>query len=103
MNILSRIINNYFDPSLGLRVRLFHILAMGGTVVSILMCIMDIANKSDFGTIAVNGTLAVLSFALLVYSRRSGRYQVCYIISIVVIFMILFPVLFFTSNLSAGR
>jgi signal transduction histidine kinase len=39
-----------------------------------------------------------LSFILLTVSQRTGRYQLCYMLSIAVIFMCLFPVLFFSAG-----
>lgn len=39
-----------------------------------------------------------MSFALLMFSLKIGRYQICYIITIVGIFILLFPVLFLSSN-----
>lgn len=41
---------------------------------------------------------AGLSYGLLVYSYRTGKYQLCYLITIIVVFMLLFPILFFISG-----
>ena len=88
----------YFAPHFDLRVRLFHVLAIGGTIISLLMAISGIITHSGFVNVIVNMGTGVLSYALLTYSRLTRRYEVCYIITIVIIFMGLFPVLFFSAG-----
>lgn len=97
-NLLTRFRHTYLDPALDLRVRLFNVLAAGGTIISFLMGIFSAINNSGAFIVAVNLAAGVLSFGLLTYSRRSGRYQTCYTITIAVIFIGLFPVLFFGSG-----
>jgi len=95
---LSHIRKTYLNPGLDFRVRLFNVLAIGGTVISFLMAVLGAVNDGGVFNVAVNLIAAALSFGLLTYSRRSGRYQVCYMISVVGIFICIFPVLFFTSG-----
>ena len=91
-------ISRYFGPTLDFRVRLFNVLAMGGTVISLAMALVGIAINTGLGNIGVNFISAVLSYALLCFSQRTGRYQLCYFITIVAIFMVLFPIMFFTAG-----
>ena len=95
---LHKFLNKFFSSQLDLRIRLFHVLAMGGALISLSMSVMAIANNGDFINFIVNLGIAALSFALLTYSQRTGRYQICYLITIIGIFICLFPVLFFTSG-----
>lgn len=95
--LISRICKIYFGPTLELRVRLFHVLAFGGTAVSLVMGVLGVTNGL-VGNATVNLLVAALSFALLTYSHRSGNYQLCYTITIVAIFLLLFPMLFFSSG-----
>jgi len=97
-NIISRIRLAYFGPALDFRVRLFNVLAIGGTLVSFLMAILGAINGGNIYNVVTNMFAAALSFTLLTYSRKSGRYQICYMASIAGIFICLFPVLFFTSG-----
>lgn len=97
-NRLTQLIRTYFGPDLDFRVRLFNVLAMGGTVISLAMALVGIATDAGWGNIAVNFISAALSYALLRYSLRTGRYQLCYFITIVAIFLGLFPVMFFTAG-----
>lgn len=97
-DFFTRIRVTYFSPALDLRIRLFHILAMGGTLISLLMGVFAIVNNGGFFNIVANFIVAALSFAILEYSQRTERYQVCYSITIVGIFIGLFPVLFFSAG-----
>ncbi len=97
-NRLTQFISIYFGPALDFRVRLFNVLAMGGTVISLAMALVGIAAGAGLGNIAVNFISAALSYALLCYSQRTGRYQLCYLITIAAIFLCLFPVMFFTAG-----
>lgn len=48
--------------------------------------------------LGINLGIAVLSFSLLYYAYRSGRYQFCYVVTIIMIFLLMFPYLFFKSG-----
>lgn len=95
---ISIIGRRFFDKNLDFRVRLFNVLAMGGTIISLAMALIGIVANAGLGNIVVNFISAALSFALLCYSQRTGRYQFCYMITIVAIFMVLFPIMFFTAG-----
>ena len=95
---LIQFISAYFGNSLDFRVRLFNVLAMGGTVISLAMALVGIAIDAGIGNVAANFISAALSYALLCYSQRTGRYQLCYMITIIAIFLVLFPIVFFTAG-----
>ncbi len=95
---LRRFIYKLFSPELEFRVRLFHVLAIGGTLVSFLMCVLSIINYSGTGNVIANAVSTALSFTLLMYSYRSGRYQLCYMVTIFGIFFGLFPYMFFATG-----
>ncbi len=97
-NRLTQFISTFFGTGLDFRVRLFNVLAMGGTVISMAMALVGIVADAGIGNIMANFISAVLSYALLCYSQRTGRYQLCYMITIVAIFLVLFPVMFFTAG-----
>lgn len=95
---LSQFIDRFLNRQLDFRVRLFNVLAMGGTVISLAMALVGVWTRAGFGNIVVNFVSAALSYALLSYSQRTGRYQLCYFITIIAIFMVLFPIMFFTAG-----
>lgn len=86
-----------FGRELELRVRLFHLLALAGILVSI--CVGVGALFTDVW-VAVAGCFTLCAFAvgLLAYSIRTGRYQRCYLLTVIVIFMAGFSVMFFVGG-----
>ncbi|WP_312433364.1 sensor histidine kinase [Lacrimispora sp.] len=97
-NLLSLIRGSFLDKSLDLRIRLFNILAMSGVVVSLVSAIVSAAMGEKLQNAAVYLIYALLASALLWYASKSGRYQLCYMITIVTIFLIGFPFFFFNNG-----
>ncbi|MEA5040331.1 MAG: HAMP domain-containing sensor histidine kinase [Clostridiaceae bacterium] len=98
MGHFFRWINDAFlSRRLDLRVRLFNVLAMAGALVSLVFTVFNIIAKSPVN-IASSFAGAVLSVILLVYATRTRRYQLAYIITVIGVFLILFPVMFFTAG-----
>ena len=91
-------IEKYFSEELDFRARLFNVLAVGGLVVSAIMAVKAVITTGDMLDMVINASGAVMAWLLLRYSSRSGNYQRCYVIVIVVYFLILFPVLLFLSD-----
>ena len=90
-------LNTFFGKELELRVRLFHVLAITGIIICIIMTGVSIAGGMVISTI-INAGAGLVSLFLLLYSAKTKRYQFCYYMTIVVIFFILFPSLFFSGG-----
>jgi hypothetical protein len=96
--IIHIFLNTFFGRELDFRVRLFNVLAMAGAVISLL-----VAALGPFtGAAPVNSVACLFSFLLALvffyYSNRSGRYRLFYFITIVIVFILLFPVMFFSAG-----
>lgn len=80
------------------RVKIFNLLAITGFIVSLLIFAVSLI----IGASAINSAMllsaAVLSAVLLIYSVKTGNYRPCYIITITFVFMLLFPIMFFTAG-----
>ena len=87
--------HSLFRLSLPFRVRLFNVLALVGGMISLINGISSYANNQDSVILGLNFGIAVLSFVLLFYAYKSGRYQFCYVVTIITIFLVMFPYLFF--------
>lgn len=98
IKLISFIKNKLLGKHLEFRVRLFNVLAMAGTLISFSVCMTGNVNHAGSMNIVINGVSTVLSFSLLYYSYISGRYQFCYMVTIIGIFLVLFPVLFFSAG-----
>ena len=90
--------HSLFRLSLPFRVRLFNVLALVGGMISLINGISSYVNNQDLVILGMNLGIAELSFVLLFYAYKSGRYQFCYVVTIVMIFLLMFPYLFFKSG-----
>lgn len=90
--------NRFLSSRLDLRVRLFNVLAIAGLFISLSMAVSALFIEGGLYSFVLNLAMVGLSYALLSYSYRTGKYQFCYMVTIVTVFMLLFPVLFFTSG-----
>ena len=91
-------LEHYFGDKLDFRVRLFNVLAVAGMALSLCGGMLSILNgEGIFSTIA-NFSTTVVAFALMHYASASGRYQLCYTITVIVIFVIAFSFLFFSGG-----
>ena len=87
-----------YHSGLPFRVRLFNILASLGFIISLCNGVLSYWNNRDRKLLLINTGIALLSLSLLFYAYHSKKYQRCYFITIVVIFMFLFPIMFFKSG-----
>ena len=92
--VLKQSLNRFFGKDLELRVRLFHVLAITGFLICVIMTGVSVAGQMWISA-GINLFAGVVSFSLLIYSAKSKRYQFCYGVTIGVIFFLLFPSLFF--------
>ena len=97
MNNLKRlkhfITYTFFRKELELRVKIFHVLASAGVLICISMMILALSTDMIVSAF-INMVTGMFSFFLLVYSVKGGRQQICYVGTVIVIFLILFPTLF---------
>ena len=87
-----------YHSGLPFRVRLFNILASLGFIIRLCNGVLSYWNNGDRKLLLINTGIALLSLSLLFYAYHSKKYQRCYFITIVVIFMFLFPIMFFKSG-----
>ena len=97
MNALSATLKRLLARTGDFRIRLFNILALAGTLLSLVMALLSAATGVWFN-VFLNLLVAALSAGLLCYSYRTGKYRRCYLVTIAVIFFGAFPALFFTGG-----
>ena len=97
MNILKKYVNEIMGEQLDFRVRLFNIMAIGGATMSFFTVIQSLITQR-WGVAAITLVMMLISIGLLIYALKSGKYQKCYYITIILIFLIFFPFLFFSSG-----
>lgn len=94
---IKRVAARFFDRSLDFRVRLFNVLALAGVGISAATVVLNIITGM-WSSAALSALLALLSAGLLIFTYRTGKYQIGYMITIFTIFMVFFPMQFFASG-----
>lgn len=90
--------NKLFANNMDFRVRIFNLLAATGFTMSLVIFATSLINGVSALNSAVLLSSALLSAVLLVYSTKTGNYRPCYIITVTFVFMLLFPIMFFTAG-----
>ena len=100
--LLRKMGNMLFGRQLEFRVRLFNILACGGLLSSLGGITYGISIDVGINDILLNSFLAVFAVSMLLYSLKSRNYQLCYVITIIVVFFIVLPAIFLNSGGYSG-
>lgn len=87
-------VHTFFWGEANLPVRNFNLLALAGAVVSFFSGIASLFTSS-WQSVVFCFTLSAFSSGLLYYSKRTGRYRLCYYLTISVVFLLGFSVIFF--------
>ena len=93
-----RAVQNFLIDPNDIRVSIFNIMATVGGSVSFIAFIVSVCNGVAISNLAALLLCIAISFILLHYSKRTGKYRICYLLTIITIFMIMFPVMFFTAG-----
>ncbi len=91
---MKKFFHIFFRREFDLRVKIFHVLAIAGVLLCVTTTIVSIVQGLLASTI-INAVTGVISLALLIYSAKGGRQKICYWVTVICIFLILFPSLFF--------
>lgn len=90
--------NKLFAQNMDFRIRIFNLLAATGFIVSLVIFAVSLINGASALNCAMLLSAALLSAVMLVYSTKTGNYHPCYIITVIFVFMLLFPMMFFTAG-----
>jgi len=97
-NPIRHIANKYLNKRLDLRVRIFNIMAASGMTVSLLSAVSAFTSGDTLQECFMYLAFALLSAGLLWFATKTGRFQLCYNITIAGIFMCGFSVFFLSGG-----
>jgi len=102
-NLIFKFAKKYFDPSLDLRVQAFHLLAFAGIAVSAGSALFMAATDGGLWHVALNLLAAGFAYSILRIAKRTGRYRLFRPLAVIAVFIVLFPLLYFTGNGYGGN
>jgi len=95
---LQKTIKKLFNSQLEFRARLFNIMAVAGILISLVTGIMGIFIGAGLDNFLLCLAAFVITIILLWYSFTRGNHQFCYMITVILVFFVLFPALFFSAG-----
>ena len=96
--IMYRFKRKYFDESLDLNIQTFNLLGFAGMAASLAGAVVSVLSDAGLANIIICLLSFLLAVALLYLAGRILSYRLCCWVIIVAVFMIAFPVLFFSSG-----
>ncbi len=99
--LFKKYIDIFFNKELELRAKIFNVLATAGVLLCLTTAIVSVV-QGLVASIVINAVTGCVSLALLIYSARGGNQKFCYWATVVFVFLILFPSLFFTGGGYSG-
>jgi len=95
---MLKIAEKLFGAHLNFQARLFNILAIAGSLVSLTVGVIGLFINAGLINFVICMTAMILAIALLWFSLVSGKYRLCYMITVITVFIIFFPILFFNTG-----
>ncbi|MCL2159341.1 MAG: HAMP domain-containing histidine kinase [Oscillospiraceae bacterium] len=92
------ILEKYFDQNLDLPVQFYNLMAFLGMISGLATSLLAILLKSGAIIFAFDFAIAALSYFMLRVAEKTKHYRLCTWVLVVLIFMIAFPVLFFSCG-----
>ena len=90
-------IDMFFSPALEFRVRLFNVLAMAGVANGFVNGAVVLEGESISSTL-ISFASGFASLFILLFTLRTRRYKTAYLLSIICVFLGVFPALFFSNS-----
>ena len=94
-NIIVRLKKVYFPENLDFRPRMFNALAFIGIAAGIIFVPIAFATGAGIVNAMLNLAASALGVGLLIFANRTGRFSLCFLITAIVVFLLMFPALFF--------
>jgi signal transduction histidine kinase len=96
--LLARLYGQYLSPEIELRAWNFNLLALIGIAASVLIAISGLLTGAGWLNAGICLAAAAFACFFLRRAKHTGRYQRYSVITVVVVFLVFFPVLFFTAG-----
>jgi signal transduction histidine kinase len=98
----ERFFADCFDPSLDMRVQAFHLLALAGMASGAIAALSALFTNAGTLNVVLNVTGFFIGLGCLVFARRTNKYRAGFLLAVVLTFLVLFPLLFFSAGAYLG-
>ncbi len=99
---VKRIVDIFLDTEVGIKGRIFNVLALAGLFISLSMTVLSLFTSGSAGEVFINGISAVFSGAMVVLHVMTKNYKLCSTITVLVVFVAFFTSIFFSNDAYKG-
>lgn len=96
--MVANIVKTYFGVDVEIHKQTFNLLACVGIAAGLLVAVSGAVTGVSALNICVNAGSAGFAFFLLRFARKTGHYNFCCRLTVIVVFMAAFPVMFFSTG-----
>ena len=97
-NKFTTITYNYFRGNADFRVQIFNTLGFMGFVLGVTFGIFSSFVHPNFTNVISNFGAAIVAAAVIIFANKTGKFKLCFMITVLVVFFLLFPMLFFLGG-----
>ncbi len=92
----------FLGEKFSLNGKIFNVLALAGFAISLIMSFFSVVTGSTLEEIVINIAMAAFALAMALLHIKTGNYHLCSTVTIVTVFIIIFPIIFFENDGYAG-
>ncbi len=96
--IFLKIKNKYFNDNLDFRVRIFNLLGFLGVILSVSFTLFNYHNNAEIIQVIINFIVLIAAIFTIWFTNYTGKYRLFFLITVVSVFLIVFPILFFQGG-----
>ena len=95
---IKRFFNIWFGEDISLSVQVFHLLGFIGVLLGFINALAETLTDLRPAHIFLNLASGLFAAFLMYFAKRTNKYRICSIITVIVVFLIVFPMLYFTGD-----
>ncbi len=97
-HIFMELRDKYFNDDLDFRVRIFNLLGVLGIILSVLFTVFNYYNNAESIQVVINFIVLIAAIFTMWFTNYTGKYRLFFLITVVSVFLIVFPILFFRGG-----
>jgi signal transduction histidine kinase len=103
-NLISNAIHKLFKGNFDFRVQIFNTLGFLGFMLGIVFGTFSIHVHTSMQNIIFNYSSSVIAAVVIMLARKTGRYKLFFLVTVILVFIIIFPILFcMGGGITSGR
>jgi len=95
---LTAFANKYFKENPDFRVQIFNTLGFLGFALGLVFGVFTLFTHPAPENVISNFSASVIAAAVILFANKTGRFKLCFLITVIVVFFAIFPILFFMGG-----